>query len=112
MIDHQHACNFLSPPISVKAIEKQNNAHIYEDYSYEYTLLKPFTKKRGDDNAPGWDVDASNQSGSSVSSARSFKKNVLQSSRNLIHSSENHRNSARKMKMSKRQCQSTYIRGN
>lgn len=101
---------FSHPPISVKAIEKQNNAHIYEDYSYEYTLLKPFTKKRGDDNAPGWDVDASNQSGTSVSSTRSFKKNVLQSSRNLIHSSGNHRTSARKTKMSKRS-QSTYIRG-
>jgi hypothetical protein len=101
---------FSRPRFSVKAIEKQNNAHIYEDYSYEYTLLKPFTKKRGDDNAPGWDVDASNQSGTSVSSTRSFKKNVLQSSRNLIHSSGNHRTSARKTKMSKRS-QSTYIRG-
>ena len=37
-------CNH-SLPFSVMAIEKQKNAQAYDNYSYEYTLLKPFAKK-------------------------------------------------------------------
>ena len=32
--------------VSVAAIEKQQNAQVYDSFSYDYNLLKPFTEKQ------------------------------------------------------------------
>lgn len=56
----------------VAAIQKQKNAQAYDSYSYDYTLLKQFTKNRGPKDDGNHDLT------SASSSSRSFKisKNI------------------------------------
>eukprot|EP00571_Detonula_confervacea_P016967 CAMPEP_0172302390 /NCGR_PEP_ID=MMETSP1058-20130122/4086_1 /TAXON_ID=83371 /ORGANISM="Detonula confervacea, Strain CCMP 353" /LENGTH=474 /DNA_ID=CAMNT_0013012833 /DNA_START=120 /DNA_END=1544 /DNA_ORIENTATION=- len=83
----------------VMAIEKQKNANTYDNYSYDYTLLKPFTHKHDHANSYN-DVDSSTRS----VRVRSSNKFDL-SSRNL--SSSVRVSSNRKKNMNK--SQSVYI---
>jgi len=88
---------------SVKAIEKQSNAQVYEDYSYEYTLLKPFTVKPPENGAVYNDADQSTKS------VKVQKKSIALSSRNLNASARYASSRMKKPKLDKGR--SSYIRG-
>ena len=88
--------------ISISAIEKQKSAHTYENYSYEYTMLKPFTV-----NHEGKQFEKCMNTSDHVNGQVSKKSSNAFSSRNLSSSA---RFGSRKMKMSSK-AQSTYIRG-
>ena len=88
--------------ISISAIEKQKSADTYENYSYEYTLLKPFTV-----NHQGKQFEKCMNTSDHVNGQVSKKSSNAFSSRNLSSSA---RFGSRKMKMSSK-AQSTYIRG-
>lgn len=83
----------------VTAIDRQKNAAAYDSYSYEYTLLKPFTVKHDAGNAYD-DADASTRS-------VKISKNKGFSSKNLA--SSDRFPSKKRMNMNK--TQSVYIRG-
>ena len=61
---------------SVAAIEKQKSAHVYEDYSYDYTLVKPFSEKhdvtKEDDDVEVVESDKRRASSISFASTRKF----------------------------------------
>ena len=87
----------------MKAIEKQSNAQVYEDYSYEYTLLKPFTVKPPENGAVYNDADQSTKS------VKVQKKSIALSSRNLNASARYASSRMKKPKLDKGR--SSYIRG-
>ena len=87
----------------MKAIEKQSNAQVYEDYSYEYTMLKPFTVKPPENGTVYNDAD---QSTKSVKVQK--KASFAISSRNL-NASARYASSRMKPKLDKGR--SSYIRG-
>mmetsp|Transcript_50578 Transcript_50578/g.107744 ORF Transcript_50578/g.107744 Transcript_50578/m.107744 type:complete len:482 (+) Transcript_50578:129-1574(+) len=92
----------MGKPDCVAAIEKQKNAEVYDDYSYEYTMLKPFTKQAGTSHGGNDDPDSSNHSAKSDR----MSKNANLSSRML--------SSAPKFPSKRgamRKSQSVYIRG-
>jgi len=91
----------MNKPETIAAIEKQKNANLYDDYSYDYPLLKPFTTRPDEAAQDDDDVD------SSTRSVKVSKKKFLESARDLS-SSESFRK-PRRLNMGK--SQSVYIRG-
>ena len=90
---------------SLEAIGKQKKADIYAEYSYEYTILKPFAKKPDNSYHGSDDVDSSTMS----MKARSTKKYQV-STKDLSMSDMGNTN--RKSRMANMEkAQSVYIRG-
>mmetsp|Transcript_30124 Transcript_30124/g.54594 ORF Transcript_30124/g.54594 Transcript_30124/m.54594 type:complete len:469 (+) Transcript_30124:101-1507(+) len=69
----------------VMAIEKQKNAQAYDNYSYEYTLLKPFAKKH-DMKHGNDDLDASTRSVKFRSKSVRHSISMLSSSERVMSS--------------------------
>lgn len=95
---------------SLEAIGKQKNADIYAEYSYEYTILKPFAKKPDNSYHGSDDIDSSTRS----MKARSTKKFQV-STKDLSMSDMGSRKSRlanRKSRLANlEKAQSVYIRG-
>ncbi|KAL7534491.1 hypothetical protein ACHAXR_007223 [Thalassiosira sp. AJA248-18] len=86
----------------VVAIEKQKNADKYDNYSYEYTVLKHFTESQ--DSAYSGEADAKNALSSSV---KFLPKKLQASTRDLSSSESWNRSKRNNMAKSK----SVFIRG-
>ena len=62
---------------SVSAIKKQKNAQMYETYSYEYPLLKPFVEKHEGGETPGRQGPASQMASSMRFTTKTDRKSDL-----------------------------------